>query len=239
MLAKEKTRTLKRASAVPLIKRSKTDASLSQSVYDAIFDAILDGVLLPGAKLAEAQLCEQHGVSRTVVRQALHRLSELHIVDIVPNKGATVASPTPQEALDVFEARKAVERAIIQRLAKSISPSELERLRVRLAAEHQALHTQDHKRWVMLAGGFHVALAQLASNSVLLRMLTDLMTRCSLIVAMYEAPGNAHCEHEEHERLVDLLAIGDGDAAADLMGAHLDSLQARLQIMRSSGLNQL
>jgi DNA-binding GntR family transcriptional regulator len=106
----------------------------------------------------------------------------------------------------------------------------LERLRLRLAAEHSALHSQDHPRWVMLAGGFHMALAQMAGNAVLLRMLTELMTRCSLIVALYEPPGNAQCEHAEHERLVDLLALRDGAAAAALMSAHLDSLQARLQI---------
>ncbi|RFO96511.1 GntR family transcriptional regulator [Rhodoferax lacus] len=210
-----------------------TDAALNQTVYDTLFDAILGGTLPPGAKLAEAQLCAQFGVSRTVVRQALHRLSELHIVHIVPNKGATVAAPTPQEALEVFEARRAVEEAIIKRLAQRISHSELERLRLRLAAEHSALHGQDHARWVMLAGGFHLALAQMAGNTVLLRMLTELLTRCSLIVALYEPPGNAHCEHAEHERLVDLLALRDGEAAARLMGEHLDSLQARLKIQRS------
>ncbi len=230
MQDKAASRKPQRAATLKSSGKLTADAALNQSVYDALFDAILDGTLQPGAKLAEVQLCEQHGVSRTVVRQALHRLSELHIVRIVPNKGATVSSPTPQEAVDVFEARRAVEEAIIKRLAQRITPSELERLRLRLAAEHSALHNQDHPRWVMLAGGFHMTLAQMAGNVVLLRMLTELMTRCSLIVAMYEPPGNAHCEHEEHERLVDLLALRDGEAAAKLMSEHLCSLEARLQI---------
>ncbi len=232
MQDKEATPKATRKAVVKRNSETFAEASLNQTVYDAVFDAILQGALQPGAKLAEAQLCEQHGVSRTVVRQALHRLSALQIVRIVPNKGATVALPTPQESVDVFEARRAVEEAIIKRLAQRITPSELDRLRLRLAAEHNALHNQDHPRWVMLAGGFHMTLAQMAGNDVLLRMLTELMTRCSLIVAMYEPPGNAHCEHEEHQRLVDLLALGDGNAAAKLMSEHLSSLQARLQILR-------
>lgn len=219
----ERKAPMRRAAASP------SDATLNQTVYDSLVDSILTGKLQPGARLAEEQLCNTFGVSRTVVRQALHRLSELQIVNIIPNKGATVASPSPQEAMDVFEARKAVEEAIVRRLAASITPSGLERLRLRLDAEHTALHQHDHPRWVMLAGGFHMALAQMAGNSVLLRMLTELLTRCSLIVAMYEPPGNSQCEHEEHGQLVDYLAVRDADAATALMHQHLSALQSRLQ----------
>ena len=65
---------------------------------------------------------------------------------------------------------------------------------------------------------------------VLQRLLTELMTRCSLIVALYEAPGEAACEHDEHERLVDLLALRDAEAAAALMERHLHALEARLAL---------
>jgi len=205
-------------------------ASLDQIVYDALFDDMLAGRLKPGERLAEVQLCAQFGVSRTVVRQALRRLAELRVVDIVPNKGAAVAAPSPREALEVFEARRAVEAAVIGRLAREIGHTDLERLRQRLRAEHEALHHQDQPRWAHLAGGFHLALAQMAGNSVLLRLLTELLTRCTLIVALYEAPGNAHCEHEEHEKLVDLLALRDVEGAQRLMDAHLGGLLARLTL---------
>lgn len=213
---------------------SQSDAALDQAIYESLFDAMMSGKLKPGQRLAEAQLCETFNVSRTVVRKALHRLAELNIVDIVPNKGAAVASPSPQEAIEVFEARRAVEAAIVRRLANCIGHSDLERLRLRLAAEHSALHDHDHPRWVALAGGFHLTLAQMAGNSVLLRMLTELLTRCSLIVAMYESPGNALCEHDEHQRLVDFLALRDGEGAVTVMNQHLVTLQSRLAIPANS-----
>lgn len=202
--------------------------SMDQQVYDALFDAMLSGRLKPGERLAEAQLCEQFKVSRTVVRQALRRLAELQVVHIVANKGATVASPSPKEALEVFEARRAIEGAVVRRLAQRIGQSDINRLRQRLRAEHEALHNNDHPKWAQLAGGFHIALAEMAGSAELLRLLTELLTRCTLIVALYEAPGNALCEHEEHDKLVDLLSLHDGEAAAKLMDLHIEALQNRL-----------
>lgn len=204
--------------------------TLDQTVYDGLFDAVMQGRLKPGERLGEALLCEQYGVSRTVVRQALRRLAESQIVEIVPNKGATVAAPTPEETRDVFEARRAIEAAIVRGVAQRITPSEVQRLQLRLEAEHGALHRGEHGRWVSLAGGFHLALAQLCGNKVLQRLLTELMTRCSLIVALYEAPGDAACEHDEHVRLVDLLSLGEAEAAVTLMEQHLRALEARLRV---------
>jgi len=204
--------------------------TLDQTVYEALFDAVMQGRLRPGERLAEAALCAQFDVSRTIVRQALRRLAEAQIVDIVPNKGATVAAPTPQETREVFAARRAIEAAIVRTVAAQVGHHDVQRLRLRLDAEHAALHAGDHPRWVALAGGFHLALAQLAGNRVLQRMLTELMTRCSLIVALYERPGEAACEHDEHVAIVDRLALRDGDSAAALMEQHLRDLEGRLAL---------
>lgn len=211
-------------------RSADTAESLDQTVYDALFNGIMHGRLKPGARLQEAALCEQFGVSRTVVRQALRRLSEVQIVDIVANKGAAVATPSPKETRDVFAARRAIEGAIVREVARRIEHGEIERLKQRLRAEHDALHDQDHPRWVALAGGFHLALAELSGNQVLQRMLTELMTRCSLIVALYEVPGEASCEHDEHARLVELLSLRDANGAAEEMDRHLLALEARLRL---------
>ena len=211
-------------------RSAEPSETLDQGVYEAIFNGVMHGRLKPGTRLQEASLCEQFGVSRTVVRQALRRLSEVQIVDIVANKGAAVATPSPKETRDVFAARRAIEGAIVREAARRIEHGDIERLKQRLRAEHDPLHEQDHPRWVALAGGFHLALAELSGNAVLQRMLTELMTRCSLIVALYEAPGEASCEHDEHARLVELLSLRDGNAAADEMERHLLALEARLQL---------
>lgn len=209
---------------------ARLTGALDEPVFQGILSAVMDRRLAPGTRLGEETLCDIYGVSRTVVRKALQRLAQMQVVEMVPHKGASVAAPTPEETREVFEARRAIEAAIVPLAIGHAQKPQIDKLRLRLAAEHQALHAQDHGRWVRLAGDFHLALAELAGNRVLTRVLHELMSRCSLIVALYEAPGDAACEHAEHAQLVDLIAQGDAAAAIDLMAAHLRSLENRLSI---------
>ena len=64
-------------------------------IYRTIFEAVMSQRLAPGTRLAEVALCELFGVGRTVVRKVLQELAHDHIVDLKPNRGATVAAPTP------------------------------------------------------------------------------------------------------------------------------------------------
>jgi len=208
------------------------DRTLDQWVYDSLFNEMTRGVLLPGEKLIETTLCEKFQVSRTVIRQALHRLAELKIVNIIPNKGASVAAPTPQEAIEVFEVRRGLEAAIIRLLSKKIGAMDLQRLQERLQAEQTALSEHDLPRWAILAGGFHLALAQMTGNKLFQKLLFEILTQCTLIVALYETPGNSDCEHEEHVRLVELLSLQDSEGAVKVMDQHLLELQNRLNFSK-------
>jgi len=204
---------------------------LDGRIYDSIYRAVMTQRLKPGTRLPEARLCELFGVSRTLVRKALLRLAHEHIVELRPNKGAVVASPTPEETGEVFTARRAVEGAIVPLVSARATPADIERLRTMLDTEHEALHRGQHADWAQSAGNFHLALAELSGNRVLAGFLSELMTRCSLIVALYQAPGDSQCEHEEHARLVDLIASGKGAEAASLMDAHLDALERRIRFV--------
>ena len=206
------------------------DAGVEQRIYDTVFDSVMGQRLLPGTKLPEAPLCELFGVTRSVVRKVLQRLAHDHIVELRPNKGAVVATPTPEETRQVFEARRGLEAAIVRLAARHAQPADIRDLRERMQREHDAMHGFDQPAWSRLASSFHLRLAQLARNPILERYLTELMSRCSLIVALYEAPGNASCEHQEHEALVEAIARGDGDAAAQLMVRHLEALERNIEL---------
>ncbi|WP_341676468.1 GntR family transcriptional regulator [Niveibacterium sp. SC-1] len=213
--------------ASPRPKRG--EKPLDGPIYDSIYRAVMTQRLKPGTRLPEARLCELFGVSRTLVRRALQRLAHEHVVELRPNKGAVVASPTPEETRDVFTARRAVEGAIVPLATAQASVTDIARLRTMLATEHDALHRGEHAEWAQSAGAFHLALAELSGNRVLAGFLSELMTRCSLIVALYQAPGDSQCEHEEHARLVDLIAAGQGAEAAALMDTHLLALEKRIR----------
>ncbi len=199
-------------------------------IYRAVFDGVMSQRLTPGTKLPEAALCELFGVSRSLVRKVLQRLAHDHIVQLRPNRGAIVAVPTPQETREIFEARRALEAAIVTLVAERATAADLDALRAQLAQERGAVHRFDQPAWARLASTFHLRLAELARNPLLQRYLVETVSRCSLIVALHEPPGNAACEHEEHERIVDCIARGDAAGATALMEAHLRDLERHLAI---------
>ena len=199
-------------------------------IYRAIFDSVMAQRLLPGTKLPEAALCELFGVSRSVVRKVLQKLAHDHIVQLRPNRGAIVAVPTPDETRQIFEARRALEAAIVTLVTQRATAADLRALRAQLQQEHQAVHRFDQPAWARLASTFHLRLAELAHNPLLQRYLVETVSRCSLIVALHEPPGNAACEHDEHERIVDCIARGDAAGAVALMDSHLRDLEQHLAL---------
>src|SRR5215471_7167564 len=91
----------------------------AESIAENIRAAILEHRLAPGAKLTEAQLCEVFAVKRGTVRQALAQLANERLVDLEPNRGAFVASPSLQEVHEVFEMRRIIELAVVEKICSS------------------------------------------------------------------------------------------------------------------------
>ncbi|MNV85941.1 transcriptional regulator NanR [compost metagenome] len=119
------------------------------------------------------------------------------------------------------------------------TPEDIASLRQQLEEEHHAMHRFTQPAWARLASAFHLRLAELSRNPVLQRYLMELVSRCSLIVALYEPPGKASCEHEEHARVVDLIAQGDADGAAREMEAHLLALEHSITLQQERSDNNL
>jgi DNA-binding GntR family transcriptional regulator len=208
-------------------------------IYRAVFEGVTQQRLAPGTKLPEAALCELFGVSRALVRKVLQRLAHDHIVQLRPNRGAIVAMTSPEETRQIFEARRALEAALVRLAVRNASPAEVAELRLHLNEEHAAMHRHTQPEWARLASAFHLRVARLARNPVLERYLTELMSRCSLIVALYEPPGHAACEHGEHAAVVDAIARGDAEAAVRLMEAHLLALERNVVLARPAAQRSL
>ena len=225
--------TRSRSAASPAAPALVTGLNQAESrIFHAVFESVMSQRLAPGTKLPEQGLSDLFGVHRAVVRKVLQRLAHDRIVDLRPNRGAVVAEPTVQETRQIFEARRLLEAAILPLAAARITKAELAALRRQLREEHATLHQQNQPAWARLASAFHMRLAEIAGNAVLQRYLHELISRCSLIVALYEPPGNAACEHDEHARVVDHLEKGEVAKAIKLMDEHLRDLERRLHLDR-------
>ncbi|MCU0820401.1 MAG: GntR family transcriptional regulator [Beijerinckiaceae bacterium] len=198
----------------------------AQSVYRALRRAILEQALRPGTKLPEDSIGEELGVSRTLVRDAFGRLALEGLVELTPNRGASVAYPTLEEARDVFEVRQALERQVMLSLAGRLSPAEIARLEDHVRREQDA-QGRDGPESIRLAGEFHIILAEISGNALLSRYVQEVSSRCSLILAVYGRPHSSECAVSEHRQIIDALRKGDAATAIALMEHHLEAVAAR------------
>lgn len=202
----------------------------TRRIVDAITAAIVERRLMPGTKLAEQPIADIFKVSRTLVRQALNQLSRDHLVTLEPARGAFVAQPGVQEARQVFEVRAMLEAAMMKQLCASITAAQIAELRRHLRAEREAVARADVAGRTRLLADFHVVLARLLGNEVLAQLLTDLLSRCSLIALMYQSSHAAEHSQDEHVAIVDALERRDARAAVRLMEAHLGNVERKLRL---------
>jgi DNA-binding GntR family transcriptional regulator len=168
----------------------------------ALRQAIIEQALPPGTKLPEDELGTRFGMSRTLVRAALAQLQSEGLVDAPPRRTATTARPTLEDAREVFEVRRSL-------------------------AEEAARQAGDARVSIRLAGEFHTKLGEMGGNSLFRRYLGEVVSRCSLILALYARPHSADCAVSEHREIVKALRAGDAEAAMAVMDAHVGSVQQR------------
>lgn len=190
--------------------------------------AVLEHRLRPGTKLGEDELSELYGVSRTIVRAALHGLAHRRLVELKRNRGAFVARPSAREAREVFGARALLEPRTAYAAAERCEPDDVATLRAHIASEHAATAQGDSGRALCLSGEFHIAVARLADQSTVEAFISELVSRSSLVIALYWQRRAALCESHAHDALIDAFQARDGARAEALMAAHIEDLAGSL-----------
>lgn len=194
-------------------------------IVERIFSAVMEHRLAPATKLNEHKLCETFGVGRMRVRRALLLLSSQGIVDLETNRGAFVASPGPEEANEVFEARALLEPAIARQVVADIMPERMELLRQHISLESEARGHNRVTDLIRLSGEFHVKLAQASGNSILRRVVRELVTRSSLIVGLFGTSSHTMCPANEHSNILSAIERGDSESAEAQMIEHLNRVR--------------
>ena len=208
------------------------ETSSTRAIADALTRAIVEHKLLPGTKLAEQKLADHFGVSRTLVRQALFQLSQNRLVTLAPARGAFVATPSVEEAQQVFAVRRMLETEMTRAFVRQVKPAQIKALKAHITAEKKAMDRNDVGQRTELLGDFHVVMAEQMGNHVLAQILGELLSRCALITLMYQSASAAEHSHEEHEAIVTALAAKDEALAVRLMQEHLQHVEEGLTFDR-------
>ncbi|KPC51729.1 GntR family transcriptional regulator [Amantichitinum ursilacus] len=194
-------------------------------IYENLHAAIFEVQLPPGTRLPEDELAETFGVSRTGIRKVLQRLAHERLVDIIPNRGASVAQPSVKEAREVFAARRMIECAALPQVIGHARPAQIKALGAIMLKEDEAQLAGNRAAAIRYSGEFHLALIRIADNDTLAHFLGELVARSSLIIATYGAPIAVSCRHSEHEQILDLISNRATAEAVAWMDQHLLSVE--------------
>lgn len=200
------------------------------SIYDRILHAVLERRLPPGAHLPEAALADIFGVGRSRIRTVLRRLEAAEIVTIRPNRGATVAQPTAADAFAVFQARRLIEAGMVRLIIEQKNRRALDELQELIAAERTARREGDMHEVLRISGRFHLVMAEVVGNPLLLEFLKTLVSRTSLILSVFLPNLQRLCDSHDHSTIVEAIEAGDAETAGRLMETHLASMERAIDL---------
>ena len=199
----------------------KRPVPLRQSVYEALMEMIIDGTLHPGQHLVEVELAGVLGVSRQPVREALQHLHNEGWVDLRPGFGAMVHVPAEDEVDQLLAARAAVESESARLAARHADKERVAKLRDLCRTGLAFFETGDVDGAVRTNAELHSLVTEMSENKFLIQFAAQVDRR----VRWYYTPVaeiRGEASWHEHSRLVEAIAAGNEDEAAQVMREHTE-----------------
>lgn len=219
----------------PRDRTTETDDS-----YERLRRAILGGQFMPNERLMEVELAGAFGVGRAAIRTALARLEQDGLVEREPFRGARVRSISEEEAIEILEARTALEALVARHAAAKATEAHVLALRATVQQMSECLLAEDLPGISELSGQLHDGLLAAASHRVAARLIDNLQAqnvRHQFRTAL--VPGRAARSVAEHRAIVEAVAAHDADAAEAATREHLSNVTEALRRAKNAGVARL
>lgn len=196
--------------------------SLHTEIVDRLRDLIVDGSLKPGEKVNEAGLCVAFGVSRTPLREAVKALAAEGLISLTPNHGATIATITSQEIVELFPIMGALEALAGELAAKAVTDDELAELQ-----RHHEMLAGAHARgswtaYIKANRAFHDRLIEIAGNASLMTLYRQLLARTHAVrFVVKPSPERWQEAVTDHEQIMAALTARNGRKLGRLLALHV------------------
>lgn len=217
---------------VPARERTRATTLLRDTIYNQIKKLLLSGSLPPGTQIRERDFAKRFEVSKSPVRDALHRLQMEGFVDVLPRKGYKVRSITLEEALELYEMRMILECACVERAIRAATDAELHSL-------GQMFHETGEgnvQEWIAYNREFHLRIAHIAGNTMLENATREVITSFDrLTFASVLQTGNSQSHSaanltsldREHDEIAAAMLARDAPLAVSLMHSHIEKSRSR------------
>ncbi len=202
---------------------------LRDVVFQNLRQAILKGELEPGERLMEIHLAKRLGVSRTPIREAIRKLELEGLVDMVPRRGAVVASITRKDMRDVLEVRRTLEMLAVEVACERISQGELEKLRAAGREFERSGGSGDIIRLVQADMAFHEIIYAATGNLRLVNILGNLREQMYRYRMEYLKDTSSYGQlNREHERIYEGIRDKDKETACQAIREHIDNQETAI-----------
>jgi DNA-binding GntR family transcriptional regulator len=204
--------------------------TLSQRVYKHLRDEILADHLLPGTELSEVALSKELAISRGPIREAMGRLAAEGLITMRPRRRAEVRSLTPQELIDAYQVREALEVMAVRLLIPRVTEADLARLEELI--DQMAAHDAEGavREFFTANVSFHDLLCELSGNP----KLREVHHRLDSEIGRFRnrtlaLRGSMDDALTEHRAILAAIRLRDADRAAALTAEHIRVPAGRLQ----------
>jgi DNA-binding GntR family transcriptional regulator len=202
----------------------------SKRAYEYLREAILSGEIPAGTFLAEGEIAETLGVSRTPVRQALRLLLQEELVEVGYRRQLAVIGVSAERRREVFLLRHALEEVAVIEAARVVSLDDVDQLRLLVMRQRRAAAAENRADFITLDEEFHGRIATSANLPTLHRFLSQLRAFIRLMgtEAITTREGRMLQVVDEHERIIDAIEARDVHAAVEAVRIHLAETERTL-----------
>lgn len=212
------------------LRVARPGKTLRELALDKMREAILAQYFKPGDRLVERDLCEQLGVSRTIVREVLRHLETEGLVSTYQARGPIVSRTTPEEALEIYEIRAALESIAARACAEKRDPNVVSRLQTGLDRIKAAYKMRDDAAVLDQTRSFYEYLFAAAGKPIAWGVVNTLTVRINNLRSMtIRTPGRDQTGPNEMQTMIDAIAAGDGEKAAAAAINHVRDASAIAQ----------
>jgi DNA-binding GntR family transcriptional regulator len=203
--------------------------SLRDAAYEAVKHRIITCVFKPGEYLNEAYVSQAIGIGRTPVHQAIDRLTQDGLLEVIPRKGVIVKPVSLEEVVQITDVRRVNEPYCVALAAERADNIEMSVLGDILNRADAWTEVRNIEQMMLLDREFHMTLARAAKNSVLASILQNLHERS---LRLWFISLTAHDHHrevqQEHRMIFEAIKQRDANAAASAMTEHIDSFRRNI-----------
>lgn len=199
-------------------KQIEKHLTLREKILETIRDAITSGALKPGEKVAEPELAERFGISRTPIREAFRQLESEGYLTVIPRKGAVVVSFSAKEIEEFYAIKSILEGYAAHQACKNLTDKEIDKLSAINDKLHQLTEEGDIKNFFKIHNDFHELFRRAADNSKLYEMINGLVNKFQRL--RYESlskPGRMKVSVQEHVKIIEAFRARDAELAEQLV----------------------